>query len=122
MADDFKTQFAERLAEGEFEKAADVQEKMIWGAIMAGQAAWQRGNPIRAWFRGEPLEKRALRRLTIVIGGAVTIVLIVAVAIGGGIFAVAPGQGSGINGGVYIINKYTGEANWCPPGGGCRPL
>jgi hypothetical protein len=48
--------------------------------------------------------------------------LIACVALGGGIFAAVPGQGSAANGGVYIINKFTGGAYWCPPGGGCRSL
>jgi hypothetical protein len=41
-------------------------------------------------------------------------------ALGGGIFSAAPGNSAtAANGGLYLINRYTGEVSFCLPGG-CR--
>ena len=69
----------------------------------------------QAWWIGE------WKILIGVVAVAFALILAVAVALGGGIFAAVPGQGSAANGGVYVINKFTGNTSWCPPGGGgCR--
>lgn len=75
------------------------------------------GHPMRALLGLMASEWKILAGLAAV---AVTLIIAVAVALGGGIYAAVPGQGSAANGGVYVINKFTGYTYWCPPSGGCR--
>jgi hypothetical protein len=67
---------------------------------------------------------RLPERYPIATSAAVSVLFLIAcVALGGGIFSAVSGTtATGANGGVYIINKFTGDAYWCPPGGGCRSL
>jgi len=121
MADSLKTQFADLLAEGKFEGATDVQEQMILAAIRANESQRQ-PNQLQLWLEGNRLERGRLRRLLIAGTAMVLLVLAVAVTLGGGIFAAVAGQGSASNGGLYLFNRFTGDAYWCIPNGACRYL
>ena len=113
-----KTTYADMLAEGEFEKAADAQEKIaIAAARIVHLEEAQTAFDYILWVS----ENR--KKFLAMIAVAFAMLIAIAGAIGGGIFAVVPGQtATGINGGAFVINKFMGDIYWCPPNGGCRAL
>jgi hypothetical protein len=116
-----KVRFADLLAEGEFERASDIQEQMILTAILTRETE-RRPNRLQRWIEGQPIERGHMRRIAILATALFVLMMALAVTLGGGVFGAVAGQGSAVNGGLYLFNRFTGDAYWCFTNGTCRSL
>jgi hypothetical protein len=64
------------------------------------------------------LSRMAMHPIATILAGVV-LLLVVCVMLGGGIFSAVPAGGTAAYGGVYVVNKYTGDVNFCVTTG-CR--
>jgi hypothetical protein len=64
------------------------------------------------------LSRMAMHPIATILAGAV-LLLVACVMLGGGIFSAVPAGGTAAYGGVYVINKYTGDVTFCATTG-CR--
>jgi hypothetical protein len=62
---------------------------------------------------------RMARHPMMTIIAAYALILVVCIALSDGIFSAVPSGGTAAYGGVYLINKYTGEVSFCVSRG-CR--
>jgi hypothetical protein len=65
------------------------------------------------------LLNRIRRHPVMTVIAAYVSILVVCIALSGGIFFAVPSGGTAAYGGVYLVNKYTGEVSFCAPAG-CR--